>query len=191
MEDQKEKEILTEQDQKQETESHEESKKEKKNKHKEQVEKLESEVKEMKDKWLRSVAELENFKKRMTQERINERKFASKNLIADLLVPLEQFNRAVSMETENDLLKNFLIGFKMINEQFYNVLIQDGLKEIDALNKPFDPNYHYAIEKESNKDKPNGINLEVIQKGYTYKEQILRPAMVKVNEWSEENGKDE
>ena len=191
MEDQKEKEILTEQDQKQETESHEESKKEKKNKHKEQIEKLESEVKEMKDKWLRSVAELENFKKRMTQERINERKFASKNLIADLLVPLEQFNRAVSMETENDLLKNFLIGFKMINEQFYNVLIQDGLKEIDALNKPFDPNYHYAIEKESNKDKPNGINLEVIQKGYTYKEQILRPAMVKVNEWSEENGKDE
>ena len=191
MEDQKEKEILTEQDQKQETESHEETKKEKKNKHKEQIEKLESEVKEMKDKWLRSVAELENFKKRMTQERINERKFASKNLIADLLVPLEQFNRAVSMETENDLLKNFLIGFKMINEQFYNVLIQDGLKEIDALNKPFDPNYHYAIEKESNKDKPNGINLEVIQKGYTYKEQILRPAMVKVNEWSEENGKDE
>jgi molecular chaperone GrpE len=170
---------------------HEESKKERKNKHKEQVEALESEIKELKDKLLRNAAELDNFKKRMTQERINDRKFASKNLINDILTPLEQLDKVVNMQTEQELLKNFLIGFKMINDQFYNVLSQDGLKEIDALNKPFDPNYHYALEKLSVKDKPNGINLEVIQKGYLYKDQILRPAMVKVNEWSEENGKNE
>jgi molecular chaperone GrpE len=76
----------------------------------------------------------------------------------------------------------------MINDQCFNVLFNDGLKEIEAINQPFNPNYHYAIEKVSNKEQPNGINLEVIQKGYTYKEQLLRPAMVKVNEWSEENG---
>jgi molecular chaperone GrpE len=173
-----------------ESEQQTETKKEKKNKHKEQVEALEKEIKDFKDKWLRSIAELENFKKRNTQERINDRKFASKNLIGDILNPLEQMNKAVNMQTDNEMLKNFLIGFKMINDQFYNILIQDGLKEIDALNKPFDPNYHYAIEKTLDQDKPNGINLEVIQKGYTYKDQILRPAMVKVNEWSENNGKD-
>ena len=167
------------------------TKKEKKNKHKEQVEKLELEIKNLSDKLLRNAAELENFKKRMQHERIQDRKYASKNLIADILNPLDQMNKVVNMPTDNELLKNFLIGFKMINDQFYNVLTQDGLKEIDALNKPFDPNYHYAIEKLSDKNQPNGINLEVIQKGYIYKDQLLRPAMVKINEWSEENGKDE
>jgi molecular chaperone GrpE len=166
----------------------EEHKKEKRNKHKEQVEALEAEIKSLKDKMLRNAAELENFKKRMTQERINDRKFASKSLIDEILTPLEQMNKIVNMSTDNDLLKNFLIGFKMINDQCFNVLINDGLKEIDAFNQMFNPNYHYAIEKVSNKERPDGINLEVVQKGYTYKEQILRPAMVKVNEWSEENG---
>jgi len=167
------------------------SKKEKKNKHKEQIEKLEEEIKVLRDKVLRNAAELENFKKRTNQERIQDRKYASKNLISDILNPLDQLNKVVNMQTDSDLLKNFLIGFKMINDQLYNVLNQDGLKEINALNQPFDPNYHYAIEKVSDKEKPNGINIEVIQKGYTYKDQLLRPAMVKINEWSEENGKDE
>jgi len=165
-------------------------KKEKKNKHKEQIEQLEFEVKSYRDKLLRNAAELENFKKRMNQERINDRKYASKNLIADILNPLEQMNQVVNMNTDNDLLRNFLIGFKMINDQFYSILEQDGLKEIDALNKPFDPKLHHAIENVSHLDQPNGVNLVVVSKGYTYKEQILRPAMVKVNEWSEENGKD-
>jgi molecular chaperone GrpE len=174
----------------QEVHEEKELKKEKKNKHKEQIEKLEIEVKVLKDKLLRNVAELENFKKRIQAERINDRKYASKNLIADILNPLDQMDKVVNMQTENDLLKNFLIGFKMINDQLKNVLVSDGLKEIDANNKKFDPNYHYAIEKVSDQEKENGIVIEVIQKGYTYKEQLLRPAMVKINEWSDENGKD-
>jgi len=190
MDDQKEKD-LTHEEVHVEHETLEATKKEKKNKHKEHVEKLEADIKGLSDKLLRNQAELENFKKRIQQERVQDRKFASKNLIADILNPLDQLNQVVQMPTDNDLLKNFLIGFKMINDQFYNVLTQDGLKEIEALNQPFDPNYHYAIEKLSDKDKPNGINLEVIQKGYLYKEQLLRPAVVKINEWSEENGKDE
>jgi molecular chaperone GrpE len=187
MEDQKD---LIKEDMHEET--HDEStKKEKKNKHKEQVEKLEAEIKDLKDKMLRNAAELENFKKRMHQEKIQDRKYASKNLIGDMLLPLDQLNKVVNMPTDNELLKNFLYGFKMINDQFFNVLVQDGLKEIEALNLPFNPNVHYAIEKVSDKEKPNGINIEVIQKGYMYKDQLLRPAMVKINEWSEENGKDE
>ena len=171
-------------------ETEEKSKKEKKHKYKDQIDTLEQEVKSLKDKLLRNAAELENFKKRMTLERINDRKFASKNLIFDILEPLDQMDRIVKMPTEDPMLKNFLYGFKMVNDKFYQVLFDDGLKEIDALNKQFDPKYHHAIEKESIKDKPNGINLEVIQKGYMYKDQLLRPAMVKVNEWSDENGED-
>ncbi|HCB66010.1 MAG: nucleotide exchange factor GrpE [Tenericutes bacterium GWD2_38_27] len=190
MEDNKEKEVVRNQVPNEDHEEHDEHRKERKSKYKEQIEKLEEEIKDLKDKYLRSIAEQENIKKRIHNERIQERKYASKNLVGDILSPLEQMNKIVSMKTDNELLKNFLIGFKMVNDQFYTVLEKEGLKEIDALNKPFDPNYHYALEKLSNKDLPNGINLEVIQKGYTYKDQLLRPAMVKINEWSDENGKE-
>jgi len=162
----------------------------KKEKKKDKVAKLEEEVKDLKDQLLRNAAELENFKKRMMQEKINDRKYASTNLLHDLLVPLDQFDKVVNMETDNDLLKNFLIGFKMINDQFMSVLENEGVKEIDALHQMFDPKVHHAVEKTSDKEKDNGIVLEVLQKGYMYKERVLRPSMVKVNEWSDENGED-
>ncbi len=165
--------------------------KKKKNKYKALVAERDKEIFQLKEKLLREAAELENFKKRMQTERINERKFASKSLIADLLNHLDHLKMAVSMKTEDATLKNFLIGFKMISDSLYKVLEDDGLKEVDALNKQFDPKFHHAVEKECVKDKPNGINLKVVSKGYTYKDQLLRPAMVVVNEWSDENGKDE
>ena len=190
MEDNHDKE-LKKKDLEHETETHEEiHKKEKKSKQKEHIDQLENELKDLKDKMLRNAAELENFKKRIHNERIQERKYASKHLIGEILNPLDQLDKIVNMKTDNELLKNFLIGFKMINDQIYNVLMADGLKDINALNQPFDPNLHHAIEKVSDKEKENGIVIEVVQKGYTYKDQLLRPAMVKINEWSEENGKD-
>lgn len=162
-----------------------------KNKYKEQLAERDKEIFKLKEMVLRDAAELENFKKRMQTERINERKFASKNLIAELLAHLDHLKMAVDMKTEDATLKNFLVGFKMISDSLYKVLADDGLKEIDALHQQFDPKVHHAVEKESVQDKPNGINLKVVSKGYTYKDQLLRPAMVVVNEWSDENGKDE
>lgn len=172
-------------------EASEPQKKAKRNKTKEKIDALEEEIRTLKDKYLRHAAELENFKKRMNQDRINDRKYASKALINDLVDPLDQLDRIVTMKTDNDLLKNFLIGFKMINDKLYDVLKNDGLMEIDALMKPFDPLWHHAIETVNDQTKENGINLDVVQKGYTYKGQLLRPAMVKVNEWSEDNGKEQ
>ncbi|MFA6800861.1 MAG: nucleotide exchange factor GrpE [Acholeplasmataceae bacterium] len=159
------------------------------NKYKEQLAQRDKEIFQLKDQLMRNQAELENFKKRIQNERIIERKFASKDLIYDLLVPLDMLKTIVNNPTEDEKLKNYLIGFKMLNDQIFQVLESDGLKEIEALNKQFDPNFHHAVEKISDKDKANGINLEVIQKGYTYKEQLLRPAVVKINEWSDEYGK--
>lgn len=162
-------------------------KKAKKDKEKEEMIRLAAENKVLKEEYLKSKAELENFKKRTNEEKVRDRKYASTNLIGDLLLPLDQLKKVVEMQTEDQVLKNFLIGFKMINDKIYQVLEEDGLKEIDALNKQFDPNYHYAVEKESNKELENGIILDVIHVGYMYKDRILRPAMVKVNEWSENN----
>lgn len=166
--------------------------KKKKSSEHEKIEQLEQQVKELNDKYLRALAETENVKKRMQNERAIERKYAAANLASELLVPFEQFAKIVEFPTDNDLLKNFLIGFKMIKDQFQQVLENEGIKEIKALNEMFDPNIHHAIEKDSNKELPSGIITEVLQKGYYYKDRVLRPAMVKVNEWSEDqNGKDE
>ena len=170
-----------------ETEEKKSTKKSKKEKEKEIMEKLEIENKVLKEEYLKSKAELENFKKRMNEEKIQDRKYASTNLINDLLIPLDQLKKVVEMPTDNEVLKNFLIGFKMINDNIFQVLENDGLKEIEALNKSFDPRYHHAVEKISDENYENGLVMEVVQVGYMYKERVLRPAMVKVNEWSEDN----
>ena len=167
-----------------------ESKKEKKTKQQLKIESLEVQVKELNDKYLRTLAESENFKKRIQAEKLTDRKYAASNFATELLVPYEQFSKIVDMPTDNSLLSNFLIGFKMIRDQFKEVLEKEGVVQIKASGEMFDAKVHYAIEKENNKEKPNGIVLEVLQNGYYFKDRILRPAMVKINEWSEENGED-
>ena len=162
------------------------SKKNKKDKQKEEIANLKILLKEKEEQYLKSVADLQNYKKRINDERIKDRKYAATNLIHDLLLPLDQLKKVVEYEVEDQALKNYLIGFKMINDSIFQVLEEDGLKEIEALNKKFDPNFHHAVEKVNDKEIEDGIITEVVTKGYMYKERILRPAMVKVNEWSEE-----
>ncbi|HQC30982.1 MAG TPA: nucleotide exchange factor GrpE [Acholeplasmataceae bacterium] len=149
------------------------------------IKELEDEIESLKNDLLRNQADFENFKKRMHQERITDRKYAAMDLIHDLLIPLDQLRKVVNMDIEDPMLKNYLIGFKMINDQIYDQLEANGLKEIKALGETFDPKVHHAVEKDSNSEIENNIITEEIQKGYMYKDRILRPAMVKVNEWSE------
>lgn len=160
-----------------------ETKKEVKNKLKEENKRLILEVQTLKDELLRNRAELENFKKRMKDEAIKDRKYASIGLINNLLIPLEYLDKACNFETDSVELKNFLIGFQMINKQLYQVLEADGLCEIIANeNDDFDPNLHHALEKEHVEGiEPNKI-LKVLSKGYKYKDRIIKPVMVKVSE---------
>ena len=162
------------------------TKKEKKLKPKEQIERLIIENHKLNEQYLSVKADLENYKKRINKERIEDRKYAAMNLIADLLNPLEQLRMVVNMESDDQKLTNFLIGFKMISNQIYEQLEGQGLKHIKALGEEFDPNYHHAVEKDNNKDIAEGIVTQVTQEGYMFKEKLLRPSMVKVNEWSEE-----
>jgi len=160
----------------------EEPKKEKRNKHKERIEALEKQNAELKDKLLRNAAELENFKRRTNEERIKDRKYASCDLVNDLVSILTNLDKCVNMETEDPMLKNFLIGFKMIDNQLFDRLYQDGLEEIKVeVGMEFDPNIHHAIETTENSDFEANKITEVVQKGYKYKDRIIKPAMVKVN----------
>ena len=150
-----------------------------------QIKELEDEVYELKDKLLRNEAELINFKKRLMQENIQDRKYANQDLIADLLISLDQLDKVFNVEVSDDKLKNYLIGFKMINTQIFDVLEAAGLKYIKVINEVFDPRFHHAVEKENNQEVPNGTIIKELQKGYMFKDRLLRPAMVVVNEWSE------
>lgn len=152
---------------------------------------LKSELAEQKEKALRAIAELENFKKRTLQERENNLKYSNMYLIEKLLPALDQFNLVVSYDVQNQELKNYLTGFKMINDQIFKILEEDGLKLVETEGKQFDPKYHFAAEKEKDETKQKGEILRTTQTGYIYKERVIRPAIVVVNEWSEENGNNE
>jgi len=165
-------------------ETPEEIKKEKKPKKKDIIKSLEEELLKEKEKALRAQAEMLNFKKRKDEEVNTIRKYASEDLIKSLLPVIDNFERAIKLD-DNDLtdeLSKFLSGFKLIYGELTNILINNDVTEIPASGLEFDPTVHQAVITEKDKSKPGGVILEVLQKGYKYKERVIRPAMVKVNE---------
>lgn len=146
--------------------------------------KLKNDLKESSEKVLRLAAEMQNYKKRNETEKSNMLKYANEDLAKSLLPILDNFERAIRLD-DNDLsdeVSKFLSGFKMIYGSFVNVLNDIEVKEIECDGLEFDPVYHQAVLTEKDETKPSGVILEVLQKGYMYKDKVIRPAMVKVNE---------
>lgn len=152
------------------------------------LERLKEENKKLNSAVLRGRADLENFKKRSERERQDSLKFANKYLFEQILHVLDNFDRA--MIAVKDSKDNFVIGVQMIQKQLQEVLTNNGVEEIDALGKPFDPYMHEAIAKEYSPDHPEHTILEVFQKGYRFKGQLLRPAKVKVADTEPEHGEE-
>ncbi|MDD4706005.1 MAG: nucleotide exchange factor GrpE [Bacilli bacterium] len=160
------------------------TKKEKVNKSKDKLNLLKEELALEKGKALRAQAEMLNYRKRKDEEVSQLFKYANEDLILSLLPVVDNFERAIKLD-DNDLtdeLSKFLSGFKMIYGNLITILNQIEVIEIDAQGQEFDPNMHQAIITERDENKPAGVILEVLQKGYKYKDKIIRPAMVKVNE---------
>ena len=136
----------------------------------------------VKNEMLKDRAELENFKRRINDERIKDRVYANQSLVTDLIEITDIFDKAVSKQPEDEVLKKYLLGFSMINTQIQQIMENYGVKKIDALNKPFNPSYHEAIEtKQVEGVEPNTV-VEVVREGYMFKDRIIRPSMVKVSE---------
>ncbi len=154
-------------------------KKVKKNKH---LEELEEKLKTLEEETLRAKADLINYRKRKDDEVSNLLKYANADIIISLLPILDNFERVINKEVENEELKSYLEGFKLIYNQIKDILNSNEVKEIDALGKEFDPSIHQSITTKKDDSKESGIVLEVYQKGYTYKDKVLRPAMVIINE---------
>lgn len=156
------------------------------NKLNEEITELENKLKQSNEQYLRTLAEMENFKKRINDERIKERKYASQRLLEKLITNTDIFDKACNMQTNDPNLNNFLIGFQMINNNIKNVLEEEGVKKIkcDGL---FDPHYQHAVDTDYDETKEEGAILAVIKDGYMYKDRVLVAAMVKVNKKPEEN----
>lgn len=150
---------------------------------------LEDEVKKYKEQYLRVLAESENFKKRINDERIRERKYFNQSLFERMVNTIDIFDQTVNIKTDDQKLNNFLVGFKMINNELKQILEDEGVKLIDSLGQKFDPTVHHAIETGYDETKEDDIIIEEIRRGYKYKDRVLRVALVKVNklEKQEEN----
>ena len=158
-----------------------ENKKEKKNKYQEQIKVLEDKVKELEDKNIRVTAEMVNSLRRKEEENNRLMKYASENLILDLLTTIDNFERALSIKNESEDVINYQKGFSMIHDNLINTLNKYEVKEIECLGQEFDPTYHQAVMTDHIDGKKENEIIEVLQKGYTYKDKVIRPAMVKVN----------
>ncbi len=168
-----------------ETESKEKKEKPKKKKKPSSEElllEIQDELAELKDKYFRNLAEVENSKKRLNEEIKKERKYGGYALANRLIDSLEIFNQAINMKTEDPTLKNFLYGFKMIDEMIFNALKDEGVSIIDTqVGEVFDPVKDEAFDKEYDPEKPENTVLRVQKKGYMFKDRILRPSLVVIN----------
>ena len=159
-----------------------EPKKEKKNKKNKQIDELTEKLKSLEEETLRAKADLINYRKRKDDEVSNLLKYCNADIIMSLLPVLDNFERVINKEDTPDDVKNYLEGFKLIYKQLKDILEANDIKEIEALGKEFDPMYHQSVTMRKDDTKESGIVLEVYQKGYTYKDKVLRPAMVIINE---------
>ena len=152
--------------------------------HDNELELLSKRIKELEEALLRNQAELINYKKRKEEETNRILKYAEEDVLRGFLPILDNFERAIGMDNDNldDEVSRFLSGFKLMHKQIKELLVKFEVNEIDVLDKEFDPATSQAVVIDRNEDKESGIVLEVLQKGYMYKDRVLRTAMVKVNE---------
>lgn len=143
---------------------------------------LKEELNKAKTDIARAYADTDNMKKRLQKETDMAKKYRFQSAALEFLPILDSMNLALSQVPENEEANNFVKGFEMIRTQLENALQNEGVKEIDAQDKPFDHNTMQALMQEKVDGVESGMVVEVLQKGYMLKDRILRPALVKVSE---------
>jgi molecular chaperone GrpE len=137
---------------------------------------------EYKDKYYYLAAEMQNMQRRFEKEKESLLKFGSEKILKDLLEVVDNFERTLGFikNDEDQKIKNIVVGIEMITDQMLKTMEKHGLKQVDALNQMFDPNFHEAMSTEAKEGVENETISQVHQNGYTLNERLLRPAKVTI-----------
>ena len=145
-----------------------------------EIDDLKLEVGRLKNAYAKAYADTENIKKRLQLEADTNKKYRIQSFAKEILPVIDNLERALqaSGESETALRK----GVEMIYAQLVKCLKEEGVEEIDCLNKEFDPKFEQSIMVEKKEGIKAGIVIEVLQKGYMLKDRVLRAAMVKISD---------
>ncbi len=138
------------------------------------------ELEELNDKYLRLLAEYDNFKKRTVKEKEAIYTDSVAGTVEQLLPVLDNFERALAAFSEDDKSSEFYKGFEMIYTQTNEIFTKLGVKAIEALGEEFNPEFHNAVMHVEDENAADNTIVEEFQKGYTYRDKVIRYSMVKV-----------
>lgn len=155
------------------TKDKEKSKNKKKNK-------LEEKLAELEEQRMRQLAEFENFRKRSEKEKSQMFEVGAKTVVEKILPVIDNFERGLAAVSEEQKDSSFVQGMELVYKQILTTLEEIGVKPIEAVGQEFDPNLHNAVMMVDDDDKESGTVAEEMQKGYMYKESVVRHSMVKV-----------
>ncbi|WP_250278185.1 nucleotide exchange factor GrpE [[Clostridium] colinum] len=147
---------------------------------KDRLEKAEASSKEYLDKLQRSMAEFDNFRKRTNLEKASMYENGTRDAIEKLLPILDNFERAILSTTDEDKESAMFKGIDMIFNQMVETFKNMGIEEVAGVGESFDPNIHNAVLHIEDDTLGENVVAEVMQKGYKYKDKVIRPSMVKV-----------
>lgn len=146
-------------------------------KKKKEKDKKDQQIEELTDRLKRSMAEFDNFRKRTEKEKASMYIIGAREIVEKILPVVDNFERGLAQAPEEDA---FAEGIRMIYKQLMTTLEELGVKPIEAVGKEFDPDFHNAVMHVEDEEAGENIVVEEFQKGYTYKDFVVRHSMVKV-----------
>lgn len=164
----------------QESEKKEGSKANTKEKKKKRKDKKDEKIEELNDRLLRNMAEFENFRNRSEKEKSLMFEIGAKSVVEKILPVVDNFERGLGAVAEEEKENAFVKGMEAVYKQFSTVLEEIGVVPIEAVGKEFDPNLHNAVMHDEDDSMEANIISEEFQKGYMYKDSVVRHSMVKV-----------
>lgn len=143
---------------------------------------LEAKLEEAENKVLRAQADFDNFRRRTRLDQEAAQKYRAQSLVSEIIPALDNFERALQIEADNDQTKSLLQGMNMVYNQLIQALQNEGVEAIKSVGEQFDPHIHQAVMQVEDESFESNTVIEELQKGYKLKDRVIRPAMVKVNQ---------
>ena len=146
----------------------------------EKKDKKDLQIEELNDRLVRNMAEFDNFRKRSEKEKSQMFEIGAKSIVEKILPVIDNFERGLGAITEEEKESAFVQGIEQIYKQFTTALEEVGVTPIEAVGKEFNPEFHNAVMHGEDENYGDNIISDEFQKGYMYKESVVRHSMVKV-----------